>query len=151
MADPGSITAVIRDSAVVDVVPDGVANADTGVPLTRDSVFYVGSIAKQFVAACARSLVDDGSLDIETPVDRLVADLPAWSADVRVRHLIHHTSGLPDRDHSAFPGVPVTGVPARGNDDTLAEIRAVGELTFPVGAAYRYTNRGYRLLAHVVR
>ncbi len=29
--------------------------------------------------------------------------------DVRVRQLVHHTSGLTDRDHSAFPGLPVTG------------------------------------------
>ena len=67
--DPsGRVTAVIRDGRIGDVTVEGQANADTGEELTRASRFYVGSLAKQFVAACARSLVDDGDLDVDGPV-----------------------------------------------------------------------------------
>jgi CubicO group peptidase (beta-lactamase class C family) len=146
----GSVTTIVRDGELEGIGVDGVANVETGEALTADSVFYVGSIAKQFVAACALLLADDGALDLDAPVGSIVEDLPGWSDRVRVRHLVHHTSGLRDRDHSMFPGVPTTGVPARSNEDELGQIRAVEELASTPGTAYRYTNRGYHLLGHVV-
>jgi CubicO group peptidase (beta-lactamase class C family) len=63
---------------------------------------------------------------------------------------VHHTSGLRDRDYSQFAGVPVTGVPARSSEQELDDIRRVSALAAPPGTAYRYCNRGYRLLAAVV-
>jgi CubicO group peptidase (beta-lactamase class C family) len=144
------VAATVRGGDVVDVVVDGLANADTGEPLAFGSVFYVGSIAKQFVAACTLLLAEEGALDIEAPIGSIVEGLPGWADGMRVRHLAHHTSGMRDRDHSMFPGVPVTGVPARSNDDELERIRAVERLASPPGARYRYTNRGYHLLGHVV-
>src|SRR5262249_46771051 len=83
----GRVTAVIRDGVVDRVTADGLACADTGERVVRTSRFYVGSLAKQFVAACARSLADRGVLDIEAPVSAYAADLPAWGDEVRVRHL----------------------------------------------------------------
>ena len=74
--DPsGRVTAVIRGGRTTDVTVEGLANADTGEELTRASRFYVGSLAKQFVAGCARSLVDDGVLDVDGPVSEYVAGL----------------------------------------------------------------------------
>jgi CubicO group peptidase (beta-lactamase class C family) len=146
----GQAIAVLRDGKLVEASATGTANADTGEPLTLDSIFYVGSIAKQFVAACALLLTEHGTLDPDIPVGSIIEDLPGWANDVRVRHLVHHTSGLRDRDHSVFPGVPVAGVPARSNEDELARIRAVETLASPPGTEYRYTNRGYHLLGHVV-
>jgi CubicO group peptidase (beta-lactamase class C family) len=146
----GHVAAVIRHGRLADVSVEGVADADTGAPLIHDSIFYVGSLAKQFVAACALLLADDGALDVEAPVGTIVDGLPSWGNDVRVRHLVHHTSGLRDRDYSQFAGVPVTGVPARSSEQELEDIRRVPELVAPPGTAYRYCNRGYRLLAAVV-
>lgn len=146
----GHVSAILREGVLDDLESIGLANIDTLQPLTPDSVFYVGSIAKQFVAACVLLLADDGALDLEAPVGSIVEDLPAWGEQVRVRHLVHHTSGLRDRNHSMFPGVPVHGVPARGNDDELERIRRVQELAAAPGSEYRYTNRGYHLLGHVI-
>jgi CubicO group peptidase (beta-lactamase class C family) len=149
-ADPsGRVTAVIRDGALERVTVEGLASADTGEPLTRTSRFYVGSLAKQFVAACARALVDGGVLDVDAPVSEYVADLPRWGDDVRVRHLIHHTAGISDRDR-AGPPPPPRGVRAIGNDDVMADIRAVETTAFLPGSRYAYSNRGYQLLGQVV-
>lgn len=146
----GHVLAVLRAGDVERLDVTGVANADTGEPLSAGSLFYVGSIAKQFVAACARLLVDEGVLDRQAPVGRSVDGLPAWAERVRVRHLIHHTSGIADRDPADLPGVPVDGVPGWHSDQLLDEIRGIDALAFPPGSAYRYSNRGYHLLAHVV-
>ena len=149
-ADPsGRITAVIRDGGIDDVTVEGLASADTGEPLVRSSRFYVGSLAKQFVAASARALYDDGVLDVEAPVSAYVVDLPGWADDVRVRHLIHHTAGIPDRDRRGPPPPPV-GVRPIGNDDVMADIRAIEATAFTPGSRYAYSNRGYQLLGQVV-
>jgi CubicO group peptidase (beta-lactamase class C family) len=148
--DPsGRVTAVIRRGVIEDVTVEGLANADTGETLTRASRFYVGSLAKQFVAACARSLVDEGVLAPDAAVSSYVADLPAWGDAVQVRHLIHHTSGIGDRDRSG-PPPPPRGVRAVGNDDVMAWIRDLGSTAFEPGSRYLYSNWGYQLLGQVI-
>jgi CubicO group peptidase (beta-lactamase class C family) len=148
--DPsGQVTAVIRAGSVESVAVDGVANADTGEPLTRGSVFYVGSLAKQFVAACAALLVQEGRLDVETPVTSFVRDLPPWADGVRIRHLIHHTSGIPDRAREG-PPPPPSGVRSYGDPEVIARIRALDGTAFPPGSRYEYSNRGYQLIGQVV-
>lgn len=146
----GHVLAVLRAGEVERLDVTGVANADTGEPLTAGSLFYVGSIAKQFVAACAHLLADDGLLDTEAPVTDFVEGLPASFDRIRVRHLVHHTSGIADRELTDFPGVPIEGVAARHSDNAIEEIRGLEAPSFPPGTRYRYSNRGYHLLGHVV-
>lgn len=116
---------------------------------TLDSIYYVGSIAKQFVAACIALLEREGALSLDDPVAAYVPDLPAWGSRVTIDHLVHHTGGVKERSRSG-PGVPVDGVPAWGNEDLLEQLRAVTELDFEPGSRYGYSNRGYLLLAEVV-
>lgn len=148
--DPsGSVSAVIRAGSVDTVEVEGVANAETGQPLERSSVFYVGSLAKQFVAACIALLIADRALDLEAPVPTYVRDLPSWADGVRVRHLVHHTSGIPDREREG-PPPPPSGVRAYGNDEVMRQIRTIAALPFEPGTRYAYSNRGYQLLGQVV-
>ena len=115
-----------------------------------DSIFYVGSIAKQFVAACIALLERDGALALDDPVSRSTCrELPAWGERVTIDHLVHHTGGVKERSRSG-PGVPVDGVPAWGNAELLEQLRTVAELDFEPGSRYGYSNRGYLLLAEVV-
>jgi CubicO group peptidase (beta-lactamase class C family) len=148
--DPsGRIVAVIRHGAIDELTVEGIARADTGEALRRSSLCYVGSLAKQFVAACASSLVADGAIDPDAPVAAYVEGLPAWANTVRVRHLVHHTAGIPDRDRGG-PPPPPRGVRAIGNDDVMADIRALDATAFPPGSRYAYSNRGYQLLGQAV-
>jgi CubicO group peptidase (beta-lactamase class C family) len=148
--DPsGHVTAIIRAGSIESVDVEGLANADSGEALTRGSLFYVGSLAKQFVAACAALLVEDGRLDVDAPVTTHVDDLPAWAEGVRVRHLIHHTSGIPDR-HREGPPPPPRGVRSYGNREVMTRIRELDATAFPPGSRYEYSNHGYQLLGQVI-
>jgi len=60
------------------------------------TVFHLASLTKQLTAACVALLVQQGRLDTASPLAQWLPELPAWAARVRVRHLLHHTSGLPD-------------------------------------------------------
>ena len=146
MTRSGSVTAVARGDTI-EVGIDGATKADCS--LGTDSIFYVGSIAKQFVAACVALLERDGALELGDPVTRYVPRLPAWGERVTIRHLIHHTGGVRERQRTG-PGVPIDGVPPWGNADLLDELRRVAELDFEPGSRYGYSNRGYLLLAEVV-
>ena len=123
-AEAGALEAVVRAGAIERAEVRGLADVRTGRPLAADSIFYVGSIAKQFVAACVAMLDHDGDLDLGDPVSRFVPGLPGWGDRVTVRHLVHHTGGVKERTRGRT-GVPVEGVPAWGNPELLGALRSV--------------------------
>jgi CubicO group peptidase (beta-lactamase class C family) len=144
----GSVGAAVRSGSTAEVEVE-VDPAAEEPRLAADRVWYVGSIAKQFVAACVALLERDGALALGDPVSRFVPRLPAWGDRVTIRHLVHHTGGVKERTRTG-PGVPVDGVPAWGNEDLLDALRNVPDLDFDPGSRYGYSNRGYLLLAEVV-
>ena len=105
------------------------------------TTMYGASIAKQVIGLLAAQQAVDGLLDPEEVLARYIDGLPAWATRVRLRHLIHHTSGLAD-DH-VDPGV-------RGNAEVLSRLSASPRLLVEPGAGYRYSNVGYICLAEVV-
>ncbi|MEX0985228.1 MAG: serine hydrolase domain-containing protein [Actinomycetota bacterium] len=149
MNEPGHVLAVIRAGEVQRVDAAGVANAETGEPLTAGSIFYVGSLAKQFVAACVALLERDGALRADDPVGGFLPELPAWGGRVTLAHLLHHTSGLPPPPYF-LDGLSVAGVPAYGSADRLARVMEIETLEREPGTSYAYTNHGYTLLSEVV-
>lgn len=66
--EPGSTVAVANEGRVIAREVKGRAETATDRPLRPDSVFYVGSLAKQFTAACIALLVDDDVLGVDQPV-----------------------------------------------------------------------------------
>jgi CubicO group peptidase (beta-lactamase class C family) len=124
-------------------VSPGAVCGPAGRRLTTSTRVYVASLAKQITAACAALLVRDGVLDMEAPLAGHVDDLPAWAVAVRLRHLVHHTSGLP-RD-----AAPSAGATDRTTADLLAAAASAG-LDAEPGTRFEYSNVGYVLLAAAV-
>ena len=148
---PGLTFLILQDGAAVAQITKGLARVTEGTVLSDDTVFYVGSIAKQFVGACVALLERDGALSVEDPIASYVDALPAWGGDVLLSHLLHHTSGLRDPDRTSHMGVPPEGVPAWSSEDQLAKIRALESPAHRPGSHYSYSNRGYLLLAQAVQ
>jgi CubicO group peptidase (beta-lactamase class C family) len=146
---PGLHVSVAIDGVVRFSTAGGLANMMDAAPLAGDSIFYVGSLAKQFVAACVALLVHEGSIDLQDPIATYVPKLPAWGERVHLEHLIHHTGGLPNA-YRPSGGIDPLGVPGWGNDDLLQEIRAIPEPMDEPGTRHVYTGDGYLLLAEAV-
>ena len=143
---PGALVAVLSDGEVSHLSA-GVLNQETGVEVTTDSVFQIGSVTKAFTATLVLRLVDDGLLDLDEPLVRWVPELDLADGDARrrltLRHLLTHTSGI-DGDHFLDLG--------RGGDVLERYAVTCGDLeqVIPLGAAWAYCNTGYALAGRVV-
>src|SRR6185503_13926720 len=76
----------------------GIANVDTRVPVSPETVFQIGSITKTFTAAALFRLVEQGAIELDVPVRTYLPDLrladDAASRTVTLRHLLSHRGGL---------------------------------------------------------
>jgi len=126
----------------------GVLSTATGVPVTPDSLFQIGSITKPWTATMIMQLIDEGKLSLDTTVAQVLPGLRLGVADiaaqVTVRHLLTHTSGL---DGDIFTDTGRGGdCVQRYVEDLLPDAVQV----FGVGAAYSYCNSGFVLLGRII-
>ncbi|MDZ4729128.1 MAG: serine hydrolase [Xanthomonadales bacterium] len=147
---PGCALAVAQDGALVYSRGYGYANLDYDIPITPQTVFDVGSVTKQFVAANLTLLALDGKLALEDNVRRWLPELPEYQWPITLQQMIYHTSGL--RDYLDL-------FPLAGRDDyypispaqILAMMSLQQALIFRPGDRYLYSNTAYMLLAQVVQ
>lgn len=93
--DCGAAVAVFVDGHPVVDLWGGYVDESHTEPWQRDTIINVWSSSKTVTALCALVLADDGQLDLEAPVSRYWPEFSAaGKADVLVRHLLGHTSGL---------------------------------------------------------
>lgn len=142
---PGVAVAVIRNGVTIVAKGYGLANVEHDAPVTRRTIFQSGSVGKQFTAAAAMLLVEDGKLALTDPLSKFFPDAPETWRQIVVRHLLTHTSGLPDytqgtidyrRDYS---------------EDELLKFAYALTLEFEPGSRWNYSNTGYVVLGIVIR
>jgi len=125
----------------------GKANFELEVPNTPETKFRLGSITKQFTAMAILLLQEQGKLSVEDSICRYVSACPEAWRPVTLRHLLTHTSGIPDyTNFSDFPAL--IGTPAT-LDQLIARFRSL-PLGFTPGARWSYSNSGYILLGAVI-
>jgi CubicO group peptidase (beta-lactamase class C family) len=147
---PGCALAVVRNGALAYARGYGSANLEQGLPITRHTVFDIGSVSKQFTALSIVLLAQDGKLSLDDDVRRYVPELPDYGTPVSLRRMLHHQSGLPSyTDLFDLAGVPEADLTT--DDDALALIARQRTLNFPPGRQYLYSDTNYFLLALVVQ
>jgi D-alanyl-D-alanine carboxypeptidase len=94
---PGVSIAVIRDGLVVREGGYGIANLEHQIPATRDTVYEIGSISKQFAAEAVMLLVEDRKIELDDSIRKhLPPNAPETWQPITIRNLLNHTSGLMD-------------------------------------------------------
>ncbi|WP_336215971.1 serine hydrolase domain-containing protein [Nonomuraea sp. LPB2021202275-12-8] len=134
---PGAAVAVVRDGEIVHEA--GYGEDSDGGRLTENTRLRIGSVSKSFTAFAVLRLVDEGRVELDAPVKRYLPDF-APSGVITVRHLLSHTSGLPN---------PVIVGPARSLEEGADRIGNWSLSTKP-GTSYAYSNANYWLAARVV-
>ena len=148
---PGAVVLVGDIHRVLYCKAFGLAVAEPfQTPMEKDTVFDLASLTKPTATAVAvMILVDRGKLD---PNDRVGNYLPAFACngkeDVRIRHLLTHTSGLPAYTDAKTLKDPSTAVPApTRSSKRFCSLKAQSE----PGQEFRYSCLGYITLARIVR
>lgn len=145
---PGTPVAVAlatgADSLFVAPLP-----ARRGARFDCDTVSYAGSLAKQVTGACSALLESEGALDLESPLADWLPELPSWATPVRVRHLMHHTAGLPATG-VVWARMQEAGELDWTSDGVIAALATLDEPQAKPGAGFSYSNVGYICLARVV-
>src|SRR5580693_2570315 len=93
---PGCALGVVRDGQFVYKKGYGEGSLELSVPLTPESVFYMGSVSKQFTAASVVLAAEQGYLSLDDDVQKYVPELPSYGKTITLRQMLHHTSGFRD-------------------------------------------------------
>ncbi|MCD9026721.1 serine hydrolase [Luteimonas sp. BDR2-5] len=147
---PGCAVGIRQGGNAPDLRAYGMADLERAVPVTVDTVFESGSVAKQFTAAAVLMLVEDGRLSLGDDIRGYLPEMPDYGVPITIDHLLTHTSGLRDwSDLVGFNGWPRYSR-VYSNTDALLIASRQRALNHPPGARFSYTNTGYNLLAVIV-
>jgi CubicO group peptidase (beta-lactamase class C family) len=146
---PGCAVAVIRNGDIIFQQCYGMANLEDEIPISPRSVFNIGSISKQFTAFALGLLEQEGKLTLEDDIRRHLPELPDYGKPIRIRHLIHHTSGI----RNSYPDLLWLAEWRDGDITTFEDAKnlifAQKSLNFLPGEEFLYSNSNYVLLAEI--
>jgi CubicO group peptidase (beta-lactamase class C family) len=99
---PGLAVAVVRDDRVIHEGVYGTTDGPNKAPITRQTLFGIGSVTKSMTVAVLQTLVEEGKLDWDRPVRDFAPDFrlrdPVITGQVTLRDLVSHRTGLPRHD-----------------------------------------------------
>jgi len=145
---PGATLGVMLNGKVVKAAGYGMANVELGVAAKPESIFQTGSVGKQLTATAVMMLVEEGRVGLDDKISRYFANEPAAWKDVTVRHLLTHTSGIPD--YTSEKAGEAINLRADYTEEQLVKKIAGLPLDFQPGEKWSYSNSGYLLLGVLI-
>lgn len=126
----------------------GMADRTNGVPITPATRFNLGSMNKMWTAIAVAQLVEQGKIDLNSPVGRYLPELTNAQVrdQVQVRHLLTHTSGLTSYFKRGF----LSGRVAVTSMSDYLRFFIDDSLLFTPGARMQYSNAGFAILGLLI-
>jgi len=147
---PGCAVGVSEHGTVALRAGYGMADLERGTPVTADTVFESGSVAKQFTAMAILLLAQQGKISLDDPMRKYLPELPDYGAPLTIRHVLSHVSGLREwRLVATFSGTP-EGTYVLNNQDLLRMASRQRALNFDPGTVWSYTNTGFNIATIVI-
>ena len=142
---PGLAVAAISDGRTIAVRGFGRRNVERNLPVTRRTLFATGSITKSFTVLGLAILAEDGRLEWDTPITRLVPGFrmngTALTNAVTLRHMLSHRTGMPRHDALWYLG-------AFDRAGLMQRLRFL-EPAAPLGEIFAYNNLMFAAAGHV--
>ena len=146
---PGCAVGVVHQGKLVFAKGYGLASLEHQVPFKPETVSDIGSVSKQLTCFGIVLLAQEGKLKLDDDIRKYLPEVPDFGATITIRHLMNHTSGLPDiyatesiRGYRAGDGIL--------QEDALSLVRNLKELNYPPGDQYLYSNTAYMLLTDII-
>ena len=145
--EPGAEVLLMLGDSVVFDHGYGLADLKSRELIDNETFFNIASCSKQFTSVAILQLAEAGRLSIDDSICRWFPEFqsPIWKR-VRIRHLLSHSSGIPDLRGYLTREQKING------DEALATeyLRDLDTLHFEPGSAYEYINPTYVLLGQLV-
>ena len=141
---PGLSVAILRGDSVLLARGYGEANVELHVPASDTTIYQSGSLGKQFTSALVVMLAEEGRLGLDDSITRWFPEASEPWKGITVRHLLTHTSGIPDYADSTLD------YRRDYTEDDLLHLAEGLPLAFPPGTRWSYSNTGYMLLGIII-
>ena len=125
----------------------GVTNVEHPLPVTPDTLFQTGSISKTFTGTLMMQLVEQGKVDLDTPVQKYIKDFKLRDKDaakkVTIRQLLTHMGGWVGDYFNDF---------GNGEDALAKMVKDIAKLpqVQPLGTIWSYNNTGFNIASRVI-
>jgi CubicO group peptidase (beta-lactamase class C family) len=147
--EPGGAILIMKDDSIVFSKGYGIADLNTKEPITPNTLFNLGSISKTFVANAILKLQEQGKLSVNDSLAKYFPNFaePKLATKVQIKHLLTHTSGLPDnRNVENDTAFYLTAKDA----ENWYPVTQAKYLIFEPGQRFEYSNPAYNALALIV-
>lgn len=139
---------VVRHGRIAGEFTGGqVAPGPESRPVTAGTLFHIASIGKSMTAAGVMMLVEAGKVSLDDPLSDYVPEFKGeWRDAITIRHLLTHTSGLPQ---DVGPEILAAFTPGSGTAALLMNYYRSAQAV-PTGSKVEYSNVGYGMLGLVI-
>ena len=118
----------------------GYADGDRKSNLTDRSLFSIGSVSKEFHAVSIMQLIEEGAISLDGKLSDFGLDLPAWSGEITIKHLLNNVSGLPQLNFKTV----------KSEEDLMDDLRTLDTLQSLSGTEYLYNHNIPILLKRII-
>ncbi|HKP28834.1 MAG TPA: serine hydrolase domain-containing protein [Gemmatimonadales bacterium] len=144
---PGALAGVYRDGQVM-TAGAGIANLNTGQPMTAGLGYLTGSITKVWTCTLLMTFVDEGRIDLDRPLIEYLPHLTFGDMEVArhvtTKHLLNHSSGLDAGDY-----IEDFGEGPSANRLYVEALARIGQI-HPMGKYSSYNNAGWIIAGHLM-
>ena len=149
---PGIAFALVSKDSIIWIGGIGLANLDTGEPVTENTHFRIGSCTKSFIGLGFLKLIEEGRIDLNTPVREIAPEIEItnpWEEThpVRVVHLLEHTAGFDDSHLNWF----YFEGPVKSLQQALEDKSDMRRVRWQPGTRFSYSSPGYTLAGYVMQ
>jgi CubicO group peptidase (beta-lactamase class C family) len=148
-SSPGTAIGIIKDGKLLYSNGYGIADLEHNIHITDTTLFYIGSVSKQFTAMCVLLLEEQGKLSLDDNIQKYLPDFPDYGHPITIRNFLNHTSGV--RDNLTLWSL--AGKDYLDHIDKMEMydlIRRQKELNFKSGEQFMYSNSCYFMLGLVI-
>jgi len=151
ISTPGAAVAIVSADSIVWIGTFGLANIETGEPVTEKTHFCIGSCTKSFVGLGFLKLLDEGRIDLNMPVKDIAPEIEIdnpWedTHPVRIIHLLEHTAGFDDSHPNWF----YFEGPIMSLRRALEEKAHLRKVRWQPGTRFSYSSAGFVLAGYIL-
>ncbi len=148
---PGFAVGIIYDDNIVFSQGFGQATLEHFSPINSETVFDVGSMAKQFVGMAIALLEENGQLSVGDNIRKYIPEFPDYAQEITLANLLYHTSGIRNYTVLAYYMMGYHESDAITKEEVFDLLTRLRSTNFKPGERWEYSDSNYFLLAEIIK